>query len=141
METSDNDSPDNGLTKQHAIVMWVIWFSFLQSAFMFTWFIGGGIPEGENAAEPMAVFLWLIAFGGLAAATIVRWLVLPKIGRPEPQLTAMIIGLALCEMPIFVSLFMMQDYPQNQIAVLIVAVLSIIQFAPSYATPGYKIER
>ena len=50
----------------------------------------------------------------------------------------MLAGLALCEMPIFVSLFGMRDYPQNQIAVLIVAVLSIIQFAPSYATPGYK---
>jgi hypothetical protein len=32
------------------------------------------------------------------------------------------------------------DYPQYQIAVLMLAVVSIIQFAPSYATPGYDLE-
>lgn len=135
MQASDNKGP----TKQHAIVLWVIWFSFLQSAFLFTWFLGGGLPEGENAAEPMAFVLWLIAFGGLAAATVIRWVVLPKILKPEQQLVTLIIGLSLCELPIFVSLFLMADYPQNQIAVLIVAVLCIIQFAPSYATPGYDL--
>jgi hypothetical protein len=31
------------------------------------------------------------------------------------------------------------DYPQYQIAILMAAVFSIIQFAPSYATPGYKV--
>lgn len=138
MDSSNNANTGNGPTKQQAIVMWVIWFSFLQSAFLFTWFIGGGIPEGENAAEPMAAAFWLICFGGLAAAAVVRWLMIPKVGKFEQQLTTMIAGLALCEMPVFVSLFGMRDYPQNQIAVLIVAVLSIIQFAPSYATPGYK---
>ena len=50
----------------------------------------------------------------------------------------MVVGLALSENPIFFSLFLIgSDYPQNQIAVLIVAVLSLIQFAPSYLTPSY----
>ena len=31
------------------------------------------------------------------------------------------------------------DYPQNQIAVLILAAVAIIQFAPGYATPEYEI--
>ena len=53
----------------------------------------------------------------------------------------MIIGLALSEQPIFFSLFLIgADYPQNQIAVLVVSVVSLIQFAPSYGTPGYNID-
>jgi len=140
MQSFKNDSTSGDQTKQHAIVLWILWFSFLQSAFIFTWFIGGGIPEGENAAEPMAFWLWLLTFGGLAMATVIRWIVIPKVSKPQQQLATLIVGLSLCEMPVFVSLFFMQDYPQNQIAVLIVAVLCVIQFAPSYATPGYRLE-
>jgi hypothetical protein len=53
----------------------------------------------------------------------------------------MIVGLSLSEAPVFFSLFLVgPDYPQNQLAVLMVAVVSLIQFAPSYATPGYQQE-
>ena len=104
------------------------------------WFLGGGFPEGHNIEAPMSAALWAMCFAPLIVATIIRWLVIPKIKAPLQQLVAMIIGLALSEGPIFLSLFLIgSDYPQNQIAVLIVAVFSIIQFAPSYATPGYKI--
>jgi len=120
--------------------MWVIWFSFLQGSLMIQWFLGRGIPGGENAETPMAVWLWGLCFGPLVFATVIRWVVLPKIEVKEQQLAAMIVGLALSEGPIMFSLFLVgSDYPQNQIAVLIVAVFSIIQFAPSYATPGYSI--
>lgn len=128
------------LTKQHAIIAWIIWFSILQGAFMMQWFLGDGIPEGENIDAPMSVGLWVLCFAPLILATAIRWMVIPKIQAAQ-QLVAMIVGLALSEGPIFLSLFLIgSDYPQNQIAVLIVAVFSIIQFAPSYATPGYKIE-
>ncbi|MGB0334870.1 MAG: hypothetical protein ACPGGN_05920 [Opitutales bacterium] len=129
-------------SKGHAIVMWVIWFAFLQGAFIYQWFLGKGIPEGENIAEPMAVWLWLMCFGPLVVATAIRWLVIPKIKQAQAQLTALIVGLAFSEAPIFFSLFLIgADYPQNQIAVLIVAIFSIIQFAPSYATPGYDYKK
>lgn len=130
------------LTKQHAIIAWIIWFSILQGAFVMQWFLGGGIPEGENIDVPMSVGLWVLCFAPLILATVIRWMVIPKIQAAQQQLVAMIVGLSLSEGPIFLSLFLIgSDYPQNQIAVLIVAVFSIIQFAPSYATPGYKIEK
>lgn len=104
------------------------------------WFLGGGIPEGENVEAPMSVVLWLMCFTPLILASVIRWLVIPKIQVAEQQLVAMIVGLALSEGPIFLSLFLIgSEYPQNQVAVLIVAVFSIIQFAPSYATPGYEL--
>lgn len=104
------------------------------------WLLGGGLPEGENIETLMSVGSWAMCFVPLIVATVIRWLVIPKIKVPQQQLVAMILGLALSEGPIFLSLFLIgSDYPQNQIAVLIVAVFSIIQFAPSYATPGYVI--
>lgn len=138
MEEPQETSTVKSSPKSQALVMWIIWFSFLQSLFVLTWFIGGGIPDGENAAEPMAWWLWLLTFGSIAAATVLRWIFIPKMERAEQYLTALVIGLSLCELPVFVSLFLMVEYPQNQIAVLMLAVLGIIQMAPSYATPGYN---
>ncbi|TVP79245.1 MAG: hypothetical protein EA353_06580 [Puniceicoccaceae bacterium] len=127
------------MSKQHALVMWIIWFAYLQSAFIFQIFLGGGFSLGDNAEAPMALWLWVMSFMPLIAATGVRWLVIPKIKSTTPQLIAMIVGLALAEMSIFVSIFLVgPDYPQYHIAILMVAVVSLIQFAPSYATPGYK---
>jgi|GEM_PF-6091970 len=64
-----------------------------------------------------------------------------KAQRATEALVTMIVGLALSEQPIFVSLFLIgADYPQYQIAVLMASVVSLIQFAPSYATPGYKLD-
>lgn len=128
--------------KQHALVMWIIWFAFLQSVFVVQIVLGKGLPKGENAVEPMAAWLWLICFGPLVVATIIRWLVIPKIERKQRQLVAMIVGMALAEGPVYFQLFLMgSDYPQNQVAVLMVAVVCLIQFAPSYATPGYDLTK
>lgn len=125
-------------SKQQAIVMWVLWFSMLQGVFIIQWILGKGIPGGENAAEPMAAWLWLLCFAPIALATAIRWWVIPKLTAAQPMLVAMIVGLSLSEAPVFFSLFLVgPDYPQNQIAVLMLAVVSLIQFAPSYATPGY----
>lgn len=129
------------MSKQQSIVFWIIWFVFLQSAFIVHFVVGGGFPEGENVAEPMSVWVWAICFIPILIATGVRWLVIPKLKQQPKLLVTMIVGLALTEQAIFVSLFLVgPDYPQNQIAILMVAVVSLIQFAPSYATPGYKLD-
>jgi len=127
--------------KGQAIVMWVLWFAYLQGALIIQWILGKGIPRGENVETPMALWLWVMCFGPIVAATLIRWLFIPKLKEAQQLLVAMIVGLSMAEAPIFFSLFLMgPDYPQNQIAVLMVAVVAIIQFAPSYATPGYKTE-
>ena len=121
--------------------MWIIWFAQLQAAFVFQWFLAGGFSKGENAAEPMALWLWLVCLIPLVVAAGVRWLVIPKIVQPVQQLVAMIVGLALSEASVLMGIFLVApDYPQNQIGLLMVAVVSLIQFAPSYATPGYKVD-
>lgn len=128
-------------TKQQALVPWIIWFALLQSSFAYHFFLGDGFPSGPNAPEPMAVTNWIICFAPLVAATLIRWFVITRLKEPKHMLVAMIIGLGLSEAAILMEIFLMNDYPQYQIAVLIVALVSIIQFAPSYSTPGYNISK
>ena len=134
-------SEDNK-AKQYALVMWGIWFALLQSVFAIQLLIGEGLPKWENADDPMAVWLWVICFLPIVISTGIRWLVLPKQNARKKQLVLMIIGLALAEAPVYFQLFLLGDgYPQNQIAILMVAVVCLIQFAPSYATPGYDLRK
>jgi len=127
-------------TKQQALIAWIVWFAMLQTAFVYPFFLGDGFPSGENADEPMNAALWALCFGPILLAACIRWIVIPKLREPAQLLIAMIVGLALSESPILFSIFFMADYPQYQIAVLMVAIVSLIQFAPIYSTPGVKTE-
>jgi hypothetical protein len=130
------------MQKQQAFVMWIIWFVFLQSSFAYHFVLGDGFPSGENAPDPMASWLWGLCIAPLVVATLVRWLVIPKLKQQSQMLIALIVGLALSEAAIFFELFLIgSDYPQNQIAVLMISVFCLIQFAPIYGTPGVKTER
>lgn len=121
--------------------MWIIWFAILQGVFVIQFLVGGGLPEGENAVEPMAPSLWALCFGPILLATAIRWLLIPKVKTRQTQLTAMIVGLSLAEAPILLSLFLVgPDYPQNHIAVLMVGLAAIFQFAPKYAATGDEVE-
>ena len=129
------------MQKQQALVMWIIWFVFLQLAFAYHFVLEDGFPSGDNAAEPMASWLWVLCLVPIILATIVRWWVIPKLKDQKQMLSALIVGLALTEAPILFELFLIgSDYPQNQIVVLMIAVFSLIQFAPIYATPGVDVE-
>ena len=129
------------MQKQQALVMWIIWFVFLQMAFAYHFVLEDGFPSGDNAAAPMASWLWVLCLLPTILATIVRWWVIPKLKDQKQMLSALIVGLALTEASILFELFQIgSDYPQNQIAVLMVAVFSLIQFAPIYATPGVDVE-
>ena len=129
------------MQKQQAFVMWIIWFGFLQMAFAYHFVLEDGFPSGDNAAETMASWLWVLCLLPIILATIVRWWVIPKLKDQKQMLSALIVGLALTEASILFELFQIgSDYPQNQIAVLMVAVFSLIQFAPIYATPGVDVE-
>ena len=71
-----------------------------------------------------------------------RWVLVPKLTQQSHMLVAMVVGLGLTEVSIGLELFLIgADYPQSQIVVLMLAVLSLIQFAPIYATPGVRAER
>ena len=85
------------MQKQQALVMWIIWFVFLQMAFAYHFVLEDGFPSGDNAAEPMASWLWVLCFVPIILATIVRWWVIPKLKDQKQMLSALIVGLALTE--------------------------------------------
>jgi len=125
-------------TRQQAIIAWIIWFAMLQTAFIYPFFLGDGFPSGENAEEAINAIYWVMCFGPILLAAAIRWIAIPKLREPTQLLVAMIAGLALSESPIPFAIFLMADYPQHQIAVLMVSVVSLLQFAPTYSTPGIK---
>jgi len=125
------------MQKQQAFVMWIIWFIFLQMAFAHHFVLGDGFPKGDNSDAPMASWLWVLCLVPVILATFLRWCVIPKLKDQKQMLLALIVGLALTEASILFELLLIgSDYPHNQIVVLMIAVFSLIQFAPIYATPG-----
>ncbi|WP_269526892.1 hypothetical protein [Coraliomargarita parva] len=128
--------------KQRALVAWIIWFAILQAAFIYPFLLGGGFPKGDNSPEAVHPALWALCIGPVLLATALRWLILPRVQTDsQQQLSMMIVGLALSEGPILFSIFLLPEHPQYRIAVWMLAIVSVIQFAPSYATPGFKIEK
>ena len=87
-----------------AIVFWVIWFAIFNGLFILLFFVGGGIPKGQNEGDaPLA----LIAVAGALASVsmVIRFIVIPKLNAIEKLLPAMIIGLALAESVGIVGIF------------------------------------
>jgi hypothetical protein len=129
------------MKKQQALVMWILWFLFLQAALAIHFVIGGGFPQGENVPQAMEPWFGWAAALPLVGATLLRWLLIPRCQSQKQQFVLMVVGMALSALAILIALVLMgDDYPQNQVLVLAATVLALIQFAPSYATPGYKLE-
>lgn len=122
------------MQRNQVLVLWIVWFAFLQVAFAYHFILDGGLPSGENIAEPMNPTFWALCLAPILAATVIRWIVLPKLPDFQPKLVAQIVGMALAESAILFEIFLIgSDYPQNQIAILVVALFALFQFAPTHA--------
>ena len=114
------------------IIAWVIWGAILIGLFVLQFFIGGGIPTGDQMENPPTV-MSLICIAGVAIGTLIRWLVIPKLNDNLKLLPAMIVGLALCESSGLLQMFLLgKEYPDTQKLIFVLAVLGVVQFAPTY---------
>ena len=114
------------------LVAWVIWGAILMGLFVLQFFIGGGIPTGDQIENPPTV-MSLICIAGVAIGTLIRWLVIPKLNDNLKLLPAMIVGLALCESSGLLQMFLLgKEYPDTQKLIFVLAVLGVVQFAPTY---------
>ena len=114
------------------ITAWVIWGAILMGLFVVQFFIGGGIPTGDQMENPPTV-MSLICIAGVAIGTLIRWLVIPKLNDNLKLLPAMIVGLALCESSGLLQMFLLgKEYPDTQKLIFVLAVLGVVQFAPTY---------
>ena len=114
------------------ITAWVIWGAILIGLFVVQFYIGGGIPTGDQMENPPTV-MSLICIAGVAIGTLIRWLVIPKLNGFHNLLQAMIVGLALSEGSEFMQIFLLgKEYPDTQKLIFVLAVLGVVQFAPTY---------
>jgi hypothetical protein len=123
----------SGPQQPQILVAWIIWFSILMGLLMIQFFIGGGIPSGEDQGPPPSSMLMICA-GALLASLIVRFLILPSRKTLGQQLPLMVVGLALAEVCGFLGIFLIpSDYPQTKLWLFIAAVSGILCHAPFYA--------
>lgn len=102
---------------------------------MIQFFVGGGIPQGEDQGNPPAVFLAVAGSLALAAMTI-RFVAIPKIKTVPKMLPAMIIGLALSEAVGFVGMFAVgKEFPMTRLSLFALALCCIVSLAPVYVKP------
>ena len=114
------------------LIAWVICGAILMGLFILQFFIGGGIPTGDQMENPPTV-MSLICIAGVAIGTLIRWLVIPKLNDNLKLLPAMIVGLALCESSGLLQMFLLgKEYPDTQKLIFVLAVLGVVQFAPTY---------
>ena len=114
------------------ITAWVIWGAILMGLFVLQFFIGGGIPTGEQMENPPTV-MSLICIACVAIGTLIRWLVIPKLNDKPKLLRAMVVGLALSQGSGLMQIFLLgKEYPDTQKLIFVLAVLGVVQFAPTY---------
>ncbi len=120
------------------LVFWIIWFAILQGLVLIQFFVGGGIPKGEDLGDPPALFVAIA--GGLAlGALVVRFVVIPKIKSVPKMLPAMIIGLALAEAVGLVGMFLIgKEFPTTRLSLFVLSLSCIVSLAPIYAKPRQK---
>lgn len=123
-----------------ASVFWFIWLGMLGTLFMYQFMIGSRAPRGVHPSVADVSTIWYLAGAQVAVATLIRWLLIPRIKRAGEMLTlikllgAMILGLLLSEMVEIYGLFLIPgDQSETKLWLFALAVLSMAQFAPTYA--------
>lgn len=123
----------DSLKPPQALVFWILWFAILQGLVVIQFFVGGGIPTGEDQGNPP---VWAVAVATVLAlaALAIRFTLIPQIKTVSKMLPAMIVGLALSEAVGFVGMFGVgREFPKTQLVMLVVAVSCIVCLAPVYA--------
>ena len=116
------------------VVLWVVWFGITSAIPLYQIFLGGGWPRGANVAGRGLGAIELLAIGQLLAATVIRWLVLPRFSQGPQLLTLMIVGLAMSEAVELFGVFLIpRDQPETKISLFVLSLLSAAQFVPIYA--------
>lgn len=117
-----------------ALVLWIIWFWMLGAVFLYQFALGKGVPQGSNSPSSTTPPIVYVALAQVAAASLIRWLLMPRTKEIQRMLVLMIIGLALSEAAEFYGLFLVpRDQPETKLSLWILSILGVAQFAPVYA--------
>lgn len=105
-------------------VWWVIWFVLLSNPFIATTFLKKAKISAESPLP------WQIALLPFAVAMVIRWGVLPRVTRAELGFVLFIVGLAMCEMPTYLGIFI---FPHGSQELFAATVVGIAMYVPTFA--------
>ena len=109
------------------------------SLFLYQFRLGGGWLSGSDNGSGFQSPIAYVAIAFVLAATVVRWVVLPRCGHPIALLVCLIVGLALSETVTFFEIFLFpRSMPQTKMTLFELSVLSTLQFIPLYVRPKTK---
>lgn len=135
---------DQNVVKPPAVmVFWIIWFAILQGLVLVQFFVGGGIPNGEDQGNAP---VWVMAVAGCLAlvALAIRFTLIPRLTSFQKLLPAMIVGLAFSEAIGFLGMFVLgEEFPATRLSLFVLSICCIVSLAPLYAkskepTSGFR---
>src|SRR5262249_1189856 len=96
--------------------------------------LGGGLPQGKNPPTTRLHPVAILAVTVVVIATGIRWLVLPRFTALNQKLVMMIVGMAFSEGAGIDGIFLIPaDQPETKLAIFVLSLLGMLQFAPFYA--------
>lgn len=106
------------------LIWWIIWFAITAGLVAISVTIEvRPTPLGSGALQYLPI-------APLAAATLVRWLVLPRFTRRAKAFPIFVLGVALAEGSGLLGLFLV---PESRNEYLLLALLGLAQFVPVFA--------
>lgn len=127
-----NSAPNASAPQPAQLVLWVLWFAFLQGIVMFRIFLVQPLPPGT--LPPPDVFPWALSLVPVMVSVLIRWLWLPRAQHGTQALTIMILGIALAEATTFFAIFLT---PSKLNLLVAASFLGAFQFAPIWARRFY----
>ena len=124
-------------TTRQKLNLLTIWAALSSSCFIYPIFLDDGLPIRFNDQGIQFNFALLMSFASWAIATLIRWIVIPKLTSYLAILGFFIAGLAFTEATIFYGIFLLNnDQPNEKALIFWVAVVCMIQFFPLFLNRG-----
>lgn len=129
-----NTSPSQPTPAQAIIVPWVIWASILMGLFILQSFAA---PKAPQLDEPVTQVFSIFSAIGVGLATLgmaIRWLVIPRLKSMQQAMPAILIGLAFCEVPGILGMFVVPAAQTSErVLLLSISIACVLLSAPVYA--------
>ncbi len=118
--------------KPTAMVFWILWFALLNGIIIMMFFIGGGLPQGENQGKPPTLMIAMAALLAVIAVAM-RFLAIPKTKELEKLLPLMLVGMAFAEGIGIIGIFVVaKEFPETRLALFVTSISAMLAYAPFY---------
>ena len=89
-----------------AIVMWVMWFAFVNATVMYRIFLVGKTANTHSITAPDTVLVWALYLIPIVIVMSLRWLVIPRLRIPFLMMVPFVLGFAFAEALTFFGIFL-----------------------------------